>query len=317
MAGAERIEEATRAQLDQWTPLDFTSVHTMRAGYEPTPTPPAPPTPGVEREDAVIDGVTVRWYRPARSVELPRKREVPPVETTTLLWLHGGGYIMGNLNENDDRLDRLVLATGLNVVSVDYRLGPEHPYPAGLDDATAVYRGLLAAGLPPSRIVVGGASAGSGVAAALCLRLRELELPQPALQLLVYPMLDERETESMKAFTEPVHPMFWPAHAYRLCWQAYLGEVYGQDVPATAAPARATDLSGLAPAFMSIGDLDAFLDENLEYARRLSRDGVPTELHVYPGVIHGGFGFVPRTPQTQALLDDVYRALNAVVGAHR
>src|SRR5579864_7674191 len=104
MAGVERIEEATRAQLDQWTPLDYTSAHTMRAGYEPTPTPPAPLKPEVTREDAVIDGVTVRWYRP--SVEPP----VGSVETT-LLWLHGGGYIMGNLNENDDRLDRMVIET--------------------------------------------------------------------------------------------------------------------------------------------------------------------------------------------------------------
>lgn len=301
---AARIEPATLARLDTFTPLDFTSVHTMRAGYEPTPTPPAPARPEVTREDATIEGVRVRWYRPAGESS---------GAAATLLWLHGGGYVMGNLNENDDRLDRLVIATGCSVVAVDWRLAPEHPYPAGLDDATAVYRALLASGLEPARIVVGGASAGSGVAAALCLRLRELGLPQPALQLLIYPMLDDREiTESIRATVAPMHKMIWPLHAYRLCWESYLGDLAGTDVPATAAPARAEDLSGLARAALFIGDVDPFLDENLEYGRRLARDGVPTELHVYPGVIHGGYGAVPDTPQTQALLDDVHAALRAV-----
>jgi triacylglycerol lipase len=296
-----RVEPGTVEVLDQITPLDFTSVFTMRAGYEPAPTPSTPLKPEVVREDAVIDGVTVRRYR-SSVVEQDGARL-----GTTVLWLHGGGYIMGNLNENDDRLDRMVIATGVSVVSVDWRLGPEHPYPAGLDDALAVYRELLASG---ARVVVAGASSGAGVAAALCLRLRELDLPQPVLQLLVYPMLDDTlHADSMQAYAEPKHPAFWPTHAYRLCWDAYLGGLAGQDVPPTAAPSRASDLTGLAPAFLSIGDADAFLDENLEYARRLSRDGVPTELHVYPGVIHGGFGFVPRTPQTRAMLDDIYRVL--------
>ena len=95
----------------------------------------------------------------------------------------------------------------------------------------------------------------------------------------------------------------------RLCWAAYLGPLAGGAVPPTAAPARAEDLSGLAPAFLAIGDVDAFLDENVDYALRLSRAGVPTELHVYPGVIHGGFGARPRTPRTAQLLRDVYAAL--------
>jgi triacylglycerol lipase len=291
-----QIEPGTLELIDQFEPLDFTSVQTMRTGYAPTPTPPAPPNPEVEREDAVIDGVTVRWYRP-----------VGAEGATTLLWLHGGGYIMGNLNENDDRLDRMVIATGINVASVDWRLAPEHPYPAGLEDALAVYRSLLATG---TRIVVGGASAGAGVAAGLCLRLRDLGLPQPALQLLIYPMLDDREiTDSMQSFAEPIHTTFWPLHAYRLCWQAYLGELFGGDVPSEAAPSRATDLAGLAPAALFVGDVDAFLDENVDYAKRLAGADVPADLHVYPGVIHGGFGAVPRTPQTQAMLTDIYAAL--------
>ena len=125
-------------------------------------------------------------------------------------------------------------------------------------------------------------------------------------------MLDDREvTESIRASEDPGHWGLWHLTANRMCWQAYLGGLAGGDVPPTAAPARARDLSGLAPAFLGIGDVDAFLDENLDYARRLSRAGVPTELHVYPGVIHGGFGAPPRTPRTAQFLRDIYAALAA------
>jgi triacylglycerol lipase len=266
-----------------------------------------PPDPRVRRTDAVVagrPGVRVRWYRPAGA-----EGSLP-----CLVWLHGGAYIMGTLDENDDRLDRMVIELGCAVVSVDWRLAPEHPYPAGLDDASTVWQALrddpAAYGVDPDRIVVGGASAGAGLAAALCLRLRETGTPQPALQLLIYPMLDDREeTASIRASENPGHWGLWHLAANRLCWAAYLGSHTGGDVPPTAAPARATDLGGLAPAFLAIGDVDAFLDENLRYASRLSRAGVPTELHVYPGVIHGGFGARPRTPRTAQLLRDLYEAL--------
>jgi acetyl esterase/lipase len=225
---------------------------------------------------------------------------------------------MGTLDENDDRLDRMVIELGCAVVSVDWRLAPEHPYPAGLDDAETVWRRIAAAapasafGVNPDRLAVGGASAGAGLAAALCLRLRlrERGLPQPRLQLLIYPMLDDREqTASIRASADPGHWGLWHLAANRLCWAAYLGPLAEGGVPPTAAPARAEDLGGLAPAFLAVGDVDAFLDEGLDYARRLSGAGVPTELHVYPGVIHGGFGARPSTPRTAQLLRDIYGAL--------
>jgi triacylglycerol lipase len=232
------------------------------------------------------------------------------------MWLHGGAYIMGTLDENDDRLDRMVIELGCTVVSIDWRLAPEHPYPAGLDDAEQVWRRLASRaksyGVDGKRIVVGGASSGAGLAAALGLRLRDNGVRQPAMQLLIYPMLDDRElTASIRAAADPGHWGLWHLTANRMCWAAYLGPLAGDAVPPTAAPARAQDLSGLAPAFVAIGDVDAFLDENVDYALRLSRAGVPTELHVYPGVIHGGFGARPRTPRTAQLLRDVYAALAA------
>jgi triacylglycerol lipase len=314
-----RVEPGTVAQLDRLARWDLSSVATIRSSYGAVGAAPAPPDPRVRRTDAVVGGralqtgatgggqpgVRVRWYRPA-GVEGP----LPCV-----VWLHGGAYIMGTLDENDDRLDRMVIELGCAVVSVDWRLAPEHPYPAGLDDAETVWLAIKsdpgAYGIDPHRLVVAGASAGAGLAAALCLRLRETGAPQPALQLLIYPMLDDREeTASIRASGNPGHWGLWHLAANRLCWAAYLGPLAGrEDVPPTAAPARATDLSGLAPAFLAIGDVDAFLDENLSYACRLSRAGVPAELHVYPGVIHGGFGARPRTPRTAQLLRDVYAAL--------
>ena len=309
-----RVEPGTLAQLDRLARWDLSSVATIRASYAAVAAPPTPPDTRVRRRDAVIPGVDgrpevpVRWYRPAGA-------EGP---LPCLVWLHGGGYVMGTLDENDDRLDRMVLEIGCAVVSVDWRLAPEHPYPAGLDDAETVWRRVAgdpgAFGVDPDRLVVGGASAGAGLAAALCLRLREIGLRQPALQLLIYPMLDDREaTPSIRAAEDPGHWGLWHLAANRLCWAAYLGSYAGGDVPPTAAPARATDLTGLAPAFLGIGDVDAFLDENVDYAARLSRAGVPAELHVYPGVIHGGFGARPGTPRTAQFLRDIYAALAAAV----
>lgn len=306
---AARVEPGTVAKLDRLARWDLASIATIRSSYAAVSPPPVPPDPRVERRDAVIGGVAVRWYRPVGAEDaLP-----------CLVYLHGGAYIMGTLDENDDRLDQVVVELGCAAVSVDWRLAPEHPYPAGLDDAETVWRRLAADpvgfGVHPERLVLGGASAGAGLAAALCLRLRDLGLPQPGLQLLVYPMLDDREvTPSIRAIEDPGHWGLWHLAAQRLAWAAYLGPLAGGDVPPTAAPARAEDLSGLAPAFLALGDVDAYLDENLRYAARLSGNGVPTELHVYPGVIHGGFTPRPTTPRTAQLLRDVYGALATAFG---
>jgi acetyl esterase len=312
----KRVEPGTVARLDRLARWDLTSIATIRSTYGAVGPAPVPADPRVVRSDEVIGGVDgrpgvrVRWYRPAAA-----DRPLP-----CLVWLHGGAYIMGTLDENDDRLDRMVIELGCAVVSVDWRLAPEHPYPEGLDDAETVWRHVCqdsaAFGLDPARLVVGGASAGAGLAAALCLRLRENGLPQPGLQLLIYPMLDDREvTPSIRAIEDPGHWGLWHLRANRMCWQAYLGPLAGSDVPPTAVPARAQDLSGLAPAFLAIGDVDGYLGENLDYAARLSHAGVPTELHVYPGVIHGGFGARPSTPRTAQFLRDVYGALAIAFGS--
>lgn len=312
-----RVEPATLAQLDLLTRWDTTDIETIRANYSKVTPPPTPVSEHVARVDDVVPGtdgrpgVPVRWYRPrAATGQLP-----------ALIYFHGGAYIMGSLAENDDRLDRMAAELGCAVVSVDYRLAPENPYPAGLDDAETVWRHIHdhadALGVDPDRLVVGGASAGAGLAAALCIHLAQVGLPQPALQLLVYPMLDDREHGSVRALEGGAgHWGLWRLEAERLTWQAYLGGLDGATPPATAVPGRArpSELRRVAPAFIGIGDVDALLDSNLLYATQLSRAGVPVELHVYPGVIHGGFVAQPRTRQTRRFLDDVHAALRRTFG---
>ncbi|MFD6856098.1 alpha/beta hydrolase [Rhodococcus sp. NPDC060090] len=307
-----RVEPATLDQLDLLTRWDTTSIDTIRASYAKVTPPPTPVNERVERVDDVVPGtegrpgVPVRWYRPRDAAGL----------LPAIVYFHGGAYIMGGLDENDDRLDLLAADLGCAVVSVDYRLAPENPYPAGLDDAETAWQHILdnadALGVDPSRLVIGGASAGAGLAAALCIRLARMGLPQPALQLLVYPMLDDCEHGSLKALEGGAgHWGLWRLEAERHSWRAYLGELHGATPPATATPGRATldELRGTATAFIGIGDVDALLDSNLHYAAQLSRAGTPVELHVYPGVIHGGFVARPRTRQTQRFLDDVHAVL--------
>jgi triacylglycerol lipase len=308
-----RIEPQTVARLERLARWDTSSVETIRSSYLAVRPAPVPADPWVERTDAVIAGldgrpdVAVRWYRPiAARAPLP-----------CLVYLHGGAYIMGGLDENDDRLDRMALRLGCAVASVEWRLAPEHPYPEGLDDAETVWRRIAekpaAFGVDGERLVLMGSSAGGGVAAALSLRLREVGARQPNLQVLIYPMLDDREvTPSIQALEGgPGHWGLWPIEAQRRSWEAYLGGLPSMEVPPTAAPARAEDVSGLAPAFIGVGDVDAYLDEDVRYAANLARCGVPTELHVYPGVIHGGFVARPDTPRTEQFLNDAYAAIAA------
>jgi len=203
--------------------------------------------------------------------------------------MHGGGYVIGSYAIDDGLFGRLCSNLDMVGVSVDYRLAPETPYPGPLEDC---YRGLRwtydhaqELGIDSERIGVGGVSAGGGLAAALALIARERAEVPIAFQLLDCPMLDDRQiTESSRQDGLPV----WSRESNAFGWRSYLGDLYGTDVvPDTAAPARAGDLAGLPPAFVSVGSVDGFLDEDVEYAMRLNRAGVPTELHVYPGACHG------------------------------
>ena len=203
--------------------------------------------------------------------------------------IHGGGYVAGKASDLEPVHRPLAASLGCAIVSVDYRLAPETPFPGPLEDC---YAGLAwtfgeaeALGLDTARIGVMGESAGGGLAAALALLARDRGEYRLAFQHLIYPMIDDRTC------TNEPHPFagefLWHAHNNRFGWTSLLGQAPGgEGVPPYAAPARATDLAGLPPAFISTGALDLFLEEDMDYARRLLRAGVPTELHVYPGAFH-------------------------------
>jgi acetyl esterase/lipase len=204
--------------------------------------------------------------------------------------MHGGGFVLGSYDMDDERFESWCPDLGVIGVSVNYRLAPECPYPGPLEDC---YRGIKWAydnapelGLDRNRMGVYGVSAGGGLAAALALLARDRGEMSLGFQLLEAPMLDDRQCTPSSNLEDLV---VFSKHANEFCWRSYLGAVYGEpDVPSYAAPARATNLSGLPPAFVSVGGgVDGFRDENIDYALRLNQAGVPTELHVYPGAPHG------------------------------
>ena len=187
------------------------------------------------------------------------------------------------------------------IVSVGYRLAPEHPYPAGLHDcyAALVWLHDQAAdlGVDPSRIGVGGGSAGGGLSAAVALLARDLGGPALCFQFLQIPELDDRlETPSMQQFTDT--PL-WNRPNAVWSWKHYLGDLHGtDDIPYTAAPSRCTDLSGLPPAYVTTAEFDPLRDEGILYALGLLQAGVPVELHSYPGTFHGS-GLIPTAAVSQ------------------
>jgi acetyl esterase/lipase len=269
-----------------------------------------PPNPAVAREDRAAPGpqgdVPVRVYRPAAATgTLPG-----------LLWIHGGGMIFGNVDQDDLTCDAFAEAAGCVVVSVDYRLAPEHPHPGPVEDcyAALVWLAEHAAdlGVDPARIAVGGASAGGGLAAGTALMARDRGAPALVFQLLTYPMLDDRDaTSSAQEFGGILS---WGREHNVSGWKALLGDrAGGEDVDHYAAPARAEDLSGLPPALIQVGELEVFRDEDIGYAARLLRAGVPTELHVYPGAFHAWNLGAPEAAKSVAMNAERIAALRTAL----
>lgn len=206
-----------------------------------------------------------------------------------ILYIHGGGYILGTPEMLDPGCRTLSADIGCVVVSVDYRLAPEHPYPAPLEDCYAALQWFNQhapeLGVDPANIAVVGASAGGGLTAGLCLLARDRGGPAIAFQAPLCPMLDDRNiTPSSYEITDP---RTWSREKNFFGWQSYLGPLYGStDVPYYAAAARAQDLKGLPPLYTYVGELDLFRDETIDYVARLMQAGVRAELHVYPGCFH-------------------------------
>ena len=234
-----------------------------------------------------------------------------------LLWIHGGGYILGCPEMDEQLLCRKAGELGCLVVAVDYRLAPEHPYPAALDDCDAALGWILenasALGVDTGTLVLGGASAGGGLAAALALRARDQRPGAIAFQCLIYPMLDHRT--GIGAQDSAKEYWLWGAEHNRFAWKAYLGaNDLTHGVSPFASPAAARRLDGLPPTYLCIGDQDLFYEEDIDYARRLRESGVAVELDVVPGAPHG-FDKLPA-PMSEQALQRRFEALARHFAAH-
>jgi acetyl esterase len=284
--GFGRLDPALRAVANTRTDFSPASIQLMREPFNQRRREAAEQTDaqGVQIVDDTVatqsGGVAVRIYRGGETNPAP-----------VIVYCHAGGFALGNLDTDHRQCVELARRGGCTLVSVDYRLAPEQPYPAALDDATAVLRWVAAnateLGVDASRLAVAGSSAGATLAACLAHGAADGSLPAVAFQLLHQPVLDDRETASKAEFcTSPA----FDSEAAELMWRYYLGTDAG---PTAAVPARRNRLGGLPPALITCAEIDPFRDEAVDYALQLLRAGVSAELHVFPRTCHGFDSLLP------------------------
>ena len=297
----KRIDPELLPALDEMPALDITRDNVERVRELMAERPQPPSTVEVMHDTNLVatenGDVTVHIYRKSEHQN-----------QSALLWVHGGGYLLGNAE--DERARVIAEALDCTVVSVEYRLAPEHPFPAGVNDCFAVLQWMAAESselnINPARIAIGGASAGGGMSAGVALMNRDKGGVPLAFQLLLYPMIDNlHATESGQYENHPI----WNQGTSFNAWEMYLDGSPGEAASPYAAASRATDLSGLPPAYICVGSEDLFRDEDVEYAQRLSAADIPCELAVFPGMYHGGDMFVPNATGSERLKTSFLRAL--------
>ncbi|WP_158665103.1 alpha/beta hydrolase [Ensifer adhaerens] len=312
VAPIDLVDPELRPLLAHIPPLDLgnDNLQAVRSAQFP----PALPAPAVQPQDRFIPGgegnpkLRVVVLDPA-----PERANKPAI-----LHIHGGGLVVGKPEVAIPELQQLSAELGVLIASVDYRLAPEHPFPAGLDDAYAALGWLHGAaaelGVDRNRIAVMGESAGAGLAAAVSLRARDRGALPIRFQLLRYPMLDDRT--ALHAPPAHVGTFIWNARSNAFGWTAALGrKPVIEDAPAEAAPARAVDLGGLPPTWIGVGTLDLFAQESISFAVRLVEAGVAVEMSVVQGAYHG---FDAMVPQARISADFIARwksALNRSLNA--
>jgi acetyl esterase/lipase len=266
-----------------------------------------PPNPEITRTSHATtshDGaeIALHWFT--------RKGSSPG---SGVCYIHGGGMVCGSVDLYVAIIENYVATTGVPMLAVSYRLAPEHPHPTPVEDAFAglkyLFDNAASLGVDPARIAVMGDSAGGGISAGVALLARERGLALKR-QILIYPMLDDRNLEPDP---ELVPFAGWTYDQNFTGWNALLGDRLGTDaVPESAAPSRAKDLTGIAPAYMECGELDIFRDEDIEYARRIACAGSSIELHIHPGAPHGFERMGAGSDVANRAMDDRYRVLRAL-----
>lgn len=261
---------------------------------------------GIAVRDLHVGNHRVRIYKPEGKLS-----------GAGVLWIHGGGFVMGDVTQ-DNRICSLYSAE-LNavVLSTDYGLGPENPFPEGLSDCFESWRWFLEhagdLGVDPARIAIAGQSGGGGMAASLAQRILDYGGTQPAAQFLFCPMLDDRT--AARTELDALRHVMWPNRNNRAAWSWYLGcEAGGGAVPENAVPARREDLAGLPPTWIGIGDLDLFYEECKIYAERLKQAGVPTKIDEVSQAFHGFESLVPESELANSFFGRHFRYARTILG---
>jgi acetyl esterase/lipase len=267
----------------------------MRANMEQMTTL-MPLPPDVKAEPTAVAGVPAEW------VTTP---DVDPART--VLYLHGGGYVIGSVNTHRDLAGRISRAAGARVLNVDYRLAPEHPHPAAVDDATAAYRWLLGSGQDPRRLAVAGDSAGGGLTVATLVALRDQKQPLPAAGVCLSPWVDLEGTGDSMTTCAELDPMVQKEPLGRMA-RFYLGDLDARTP--LAAPLYA-DLSGLPPLLIQVGTAETLLDDATRIAERARKAGVDVTLEVWDDMIHVFQAFAPMLPEGQQAIDKIGEYLRA------
>ncbi len=274
--------------------------------------PAARVPPDLSVADVIVPGwkgnpaARLRFYRPVGLAST----------MPAFLWMHGGGFIMGNVEQDDRRSMALARELGITVAAVSYRLAPEHPAPAALNDAYACLRYLhdraAECDIDPQRIAIGGTSAGGGLTAALAQLAHDVGEITPIFQLMAYPMLDDRS--ALRTDRDHSHARLYTPKGHLQTWRWYLGHEPGQQgIVDYAAPGRRSDLSGLPPAWIGVTTHDVLYDEGVAYANRLNDCGVPCELHIVEGGFHGFDVLFPRAAVTRTFRQEQLRALRGAL----
>jgi acetyl esterase/lipase len=303
-----RVDSELIETLESFPPVDLDQYKEAReAAAEALQSVEIPVHEDVTIGDRIIPGPEDHPSLRVRVYDKKEKEEKLP----GLLWIHGGGYVLGSPEESDVLCQQFVTDANCVVVSVDYRLAPEHPYPAALEDCYAALTWLFEQadelGVDKTRLGVAGQSAGGGLTAALSLLARDRKGPEIAFQMPLYPMINDYN--NTPSSNEVTGNFIWNHDLNEKGWAMYLNGQNGTEhVPEYAAPSRATDLSNLPRTYTCVGQLDPFRDETLDYVTRLSRAGVDVEFHLYPGVYHSSETLAPEAEISQRTITEYVRA---------